>query len=64
VELRGFLQVALEFLELLQVLLGSLGFRLFFLFVIEAFQLELLLELLVDISHFFRCILNILSPLE
>jgi hypothetical protein len=36
VELWGFLQVALEFLQLLQVLLSSLGFRLFFLFVVKA----------------------------
>jgi hypothetical protein len=64
VELRGFFKVALELLKLLKVFLGSFGFCFLFLFVIEAFQLEFLLELLIDVSHLFLCILDVPSPLE
>jgi hypothetical protein len=64
VEFRGFFEVALELLKLFEVFFGSFGFCLLFLFVIEAFQLEFLLELLIDVTHLFLCILDIPSPLE
>jgi hypothetical protein len=64
VEFRGLFEVAFEFLELLKVFLSSFSFCLLFLFVIEAFQFEFLLELLIDVSHLFLCILDIPSPLE
>jgi hypothetical protein len=64
VELRGFFEVALKLLKLLEVFFSSFGFCFLFLLVIKAFQLEFLLELLIDVSHLFLCILDIPSPLE